>query len=191
MRAMRVNGCAVVVFSLALLLPAAAALAQVPNTNFKITDLTDADTTCTLTHTGASNTGVGQTICRNGSNTVTVSVATTHPENVRLQKGTARMDQGTVGNLPTVRVVGTGAQVFNVVLTCSTATFKSFVNNAPFSNSGNFQVSGGNCSGLSDTRAAYLHDTCAADPTNTTITFTLNGAVVDKLAIKGRGNTAP
>jgi hypothetical protein len=191
MRAMRLNGCAVVVFSLALLLPAAAAVAQVPNTTFHITDQNDADTTCSLNQTGASNTGVAQTICRNGGNTVTISVATTHPESVKLQKATAQLEQGSAGNLPTVRVIGAGAQVFDVVLTCSAATFKSFVNNTSSSNSGAFQVTGGKCSGLSDTQAAYLNDTCAADTTNTTITLTLKGAVVDRFTIKGRGNSLP
>ena len=79
MRAMRVNGCGVIVLSLALLLPAASALAQIVNKNFVITNPSDPDTTATVTHTGASNTGIGQTICRNGANTVTISVATTHP----------------------------------------------------------------------------------------------------------------
>jgi hypothetical protein len=191
MRAKRVIGCAGIVVALALLLPAAAALAQVPNANFKITDLSEPDTTATVNHTGASNSGTGQTICRNGTSTVTVSVATTHPESVRLAKNTATMSQGTLGNFPAVRVVGAGAQVFNVVLACDSASFKSYINAEPFKNFGSFQVQGVNCTGLTEARANYLRDTCAIDVNNTTIQLTTDGAVVEKVSIKvKKGSTA-
>jgi hypothetical protein len=190
MRAKRAIGYGVVVLALALLLPAAAALAQVPNANYNITDLTESDTTGTVNHTGATNSGTGQTICRNATSTVTLSVATTHPESVRLMKNTASMSQGSAGNLPTVRAVGTGAQAFDVVLACASASFKSYVNAAPFKNIGNFQVSAANCTGLAEAQATYVRDTCAADVSNTTIRVTTNGAVIESFSIRAKGSTA-
>ena len=191
MRAMRVNGCGVVVLSLALLLPAASSLAQIVNKNFVITDLSDPDTTATVNHTGASNSGTGQTICRNGSNTVTLSVATTHPEYLRFARNTVTMSQGTLGNYPTVRAIGAGAQVFNVVLVCKSASFSSYVNNEPFKNTGTFQLQAANCTGLTLTWATYLNDTCTADATNSTLKFSVVDAILERFAVKARGNTAP
>ncbi len=191
MRAKRVSGYGAVVLSLALLLPAASALGQVVNKNFTITDTEEPDTTGTANHTGTSNSATGQTICRNGSNTVTVSGATTHPEFLRLIKNTAKLSQGGRGNLPTLRVIGAGGQVFNVVLTCDAASFKSFVDNQPFTNTGSFQIQGENCSGLTEVRASYLNDTCAADVDNTSIQMTIVGAIIETLTIRAKGSTAP
>jgi hypothetical protein len=190
MRAMRVNGWGVIVLSLALLLPAASSLAQIVNKNFVITDLSDPDTKATITHTGASNSGTGQTTCRNGSNTVTLSVATTHPEYLRFAKDTVTMSQGALGNYPTVRVVGAGAQAFNVVLTCQSASFRSYVNNEPFKNAGTFQVQAASCTGLTLVRATYLNDTCSADTTNTTLRFSVVDAILEMFAFKAKGSTA-
>jgi hypothetical protein len=189
MREMRVNGCGVVVLSLALLLPAASSLAQIVNTNFVITDQSDPDTKATVNHTGASNSGTGQTTCRNGSNTVTLSVATTHPEYLRFKSNTVTMSQGTLGNSPTVRVIGAGAQVFNVVLTCTSASYRSYVNNEPWANSGTFQVQAASCTGLTSTQATYLNDTCTADVTNTTLRFSIVDTLLKIFAIKGKGST--
>jgi len=192
MRANRVNGYEAVVLSLGLLLlSAASSLGQVVNENFIITDMAEPDTKGTANHTGASNSGTGQTTCRDGSNTVTVSGVTTHPEFVRLAKNSASMKQGSIGNLPTLRVIGAGAQVFNVVLTCGSAAFESNVNNAPNVNIGVFQVQGANCSGLTEARASYLHDTCTADVDNKTIKISIDGAIIEKLTIRGKGSTAP
>ncbi len=190
MRAKRVNGCGVVFLSLALLLPAASSLAQIVNKNLVITDLSEPDTTAAITHTGASNSGTGQTICRNGSNTVTISVATTHPEYLKFAKNTVTMTQSSLGNYPTVRVIGAGAQVFNVVLACESASFKSYVNNQPNMNAGTFQVQGASCTGLTLTRATYLNDTCTADVTNTTLKFSVVDAILESFAIKAKGTTA-
>ena len=188
MRWDRVNGLAAVIFSLGLLLPAASALGQVINRNFVITDATDADTTGAANFTAASNSATAQTICRNGSNTVTVSGATTHPEFVRLVRNTARLDQGGRGNLVTVRVIGAVGQVFNVVLVCEEAAIRTFVNNAPNIGAGDFRLQAKNCTGLSDVRAAYLNDTCAADVDNTTLRMTIVGTTIERLRLRGRGN---
>ena len=154
-----------------------------------ITDQSDPDTTATVNHTGASNSGTGQTTCRNGSNTVTLSVTTTHPEYVRFKSNTVTMSQGTLGNYPTVRVIGAGAQVFNVVLACQSASFRSYVNNEPFTNSGTFQVQAASCTGLTLTQATYLNDTCTADVTNTTLRFSVVDTILEMFAIKAKGST--
>ncbi len=186
---MRVNGYRAFLLSLALLLPAAPSLAQVVNQNFKIIDEVDPDTTAIGNFTGASTSGSGQTICRNVSDTVSLSIVTTHPEFVRLVKNTARLEQGGPGNLPTVRAVATGGQVFNVLLTCDAASIKLNVNNSPSVSAGSFQLQGENCIGLSDLRATYLANTCAADVDNTTIKLSVVGSTIEKFKIKGAGFT--
>ena len=188
MRGNRVNGYGAVVLSLALLLPAASALGQVIDRNFTITDSGEPDTTATVNHTGASNSGSGQTICRNGSNTVTVSGVTAHPEFVQLVKNTARMMQGGLVNRPTLRVIGAGAQIFNVVLICEAAQFKSLVNAAASVNAGQFLVQGKNCTGLSETQATYLSDTCTADVDNQTLKYIIDGSLIRKLNLIGKGS---
>lgn len=187
MRAKQVNGIGGAVLALALLLPAAPALAQVVNRNFNITDSTDADTTATANHSGASNSSTVQTICRDGANTVTVSGATTHPDFVRLVKNTTRLGQTGLGNPVTMRVIGAGAVVFNVVLTCITSELQTSVNNATNVSAGKFQVEAETCTGLNDQRINYLNDTCLADVANETIKFKLDGTTIEKLRIKGAG----
>ena len=187
MRALRVNGCGVVVLSLALLLPAASSVAQIVNKNVVITDQSDPDTKATVNHTGASNSGTGQTTCRNGSNTVTLSVATTHPESLRFTKNTVTMSQSNIGNFPTVRVVAAGALAFNVVLTCESASYRSFVTADPSKNSGTFQVQAASCTGLTRTRATSVTDTCTADTTNPTFTLSIVDAILERFAIKAKG----
>jgi hypothetical protein len=108
---------------------------------------------------------------------------------VRFKSNTATMSQSTLGNYPTVRVIGAGAQVFNVVLTCTSASFKSYVNNEPFSNTGTFQVQAASCTGLTLTRATYLNDTCTADVTNTTLKFSIVDTLLKMFVIKARGST--
>ena len=188
MRANRLNGYGAAFVLLALLLPAASAFGQVPNGNVTITDSGEPDTTGPTNHTGASNSGTGQTICRNGSNTVTVSVATTHPERVRLGKNKTQMQQRSLGNYPTVRVIGAGAQVFNVVLACEAASYTSNVNLASSVRAGKFIVDGKNCTGLTEARATYLNDTCTADVGNTTIKFSIDVSTITKFKLQGKGS---
>ena len=176
-----------VVLALALLLAPASALGQVINRNFTITDSTDSDTTAVVNHSGASNSGVAQTICRNGSNTVTISGTTTHPDSVRLVKNTTRMGQTGLGNPVTARVIGAGGLVFNVVLACITSELETFVNNASNVSAGKFQLQLETCTGLTDPRITYLNDTCLADAANTNIKFTIDGTTLEKLRIKGAG----
>lgn len=187
---MRLNWYGLVVLSLALLLPAAPSLAQVVNQNFVITDSTDPDTKATIVHTNATNSGTGQTVCRNGTSTVTISGATTHPEFVQFKKNTAKMDQKALGNFPTIRVVGAVGLVFNVVLTCTSAEYKSSINNAPQVSAGKFEVRAEGCTGLTQARIDYLANTCAADTANTTIEFTIDGTTIESLRIRGAGTTA-
>lgn len=187
MRANHWNGYGAVVLWLALLLPAASALGQVPNGNVTITDSGEPDTTGAVNHTGASNSGTGQTICRDGSNTVTVSGATTHPESVRLGRNKSRLTQAALGNNPTVRVIGAGAQVFNVVVTCEAAKFRNNVNYASNVRAGKFVVDAKNCTGLTEARATYLNDTCTADVDNKTIKFKVEGSTITKLKLQGKG----
>jgi hypothetical protein len=187
---MRSNGLRAGVLALALLLPATGSLAQVVNQNFTITDSTDTDTRDALVHTGATNSGTAQTICRNGTSTATVTVATTHPESVRFKKNTVKMEQKALGNDPTVRVQGAVGLVFNVLLTCTSASYTSSVDNAPNVSAGKFDVRADGCTGLTQARADYLLATCAADTANTTIQFELDGTTVNKLRIRGAGTTA-
>ena len=187
MRANPLRRPAVAMLALALLLPAAAARGQGVNRNFVITDSTDSDTTATANHSGASNSSTVQTICRNGSNTVAVSGATTHPDFIRLVKNTTKLGQTGLGNPVTMRVVGAGALVFNVVLTCITAEVETSVNNASNVSAGKFQMEAETCTGLIQARIDYLRDTCAADVENTTIRFTLDGTTIEKVRIKGAG----
>jgi hypothetical protein len=187
-RANRLIGCGAAVLLLALWLPATSALAQVPNGNFTLADGGEPDTTGVVNHNGATNSGTAQTICRNGSNTVTVSGATTHPESVRLANNKSSMEQRSVGNFPTVRVIGAGAQVFNVVVACDSAAYRSNVNYAPNVRAGKFSLDVKNCTGLTEARATYLNDTCTADVANTTIKFTIDVSTITKLKLQGKGS---
>ena len=100
------------------------------------------------------------------------------------------MSQSALGNYPTVRAIGAGAQAFNVVLTCTSSSFRSYVNNEPSSNVGTFQVQAAGCTGLTLTRATYLNDTCTADVTNTAIKFSVVDAVLERFSLKVKGTSA-
>ena len=174
--------------ALALLLPAGPALAQAINKNLVITDSTDPDTTANISHLNASNSGTGRTICRQGSNTVTFSAATTHPDFVRLVANKGRMDQRVFGNFPTLRVQAAGAVVYNIVLACSTAaTWRSDVDQRPNVNSGSFRVDGQNCTGLNQAQVDYFRNTCAADVDNTTIQIQTEGTTILRVRLRGSG----
>lgn len=188
MRVELVNGTRVVVLSLLLVLPAASALGQIINQNFMIVDMNEMDTTGTVNATGASNSASGQTICRNGNDTVTVSCVTTHPEVVRLIKNTAKLQQGDVHNQPTLRVIGAGTQAFNVVLSCGRLAFASQINYRAIPSVGKFRVLGGDCEGLTEARATYLMDTCAADTENKTIRIRVDGPTLKSLKLRAKGD---
>jgi hypothetical protein len=186
------NGCGAALLSLALLLPAASALGQIVNRNFTITDNTEPDTTGTAGHIGASNSGTGQTICRNGSDTVTVSGATSHPEYVKLANNDARLSQGnssnpTEDNFPTLRVIGAGAQAFDVVLACEAARFTALTHGTVSVDTSRFEIRAKNCTGLTEMRVDYLNDTCAADANNTTIKLKTDGATISRLTLRAKG----
>jgi len=181
----------VCIVALALLLPAASAFAQAVNKSVNITDSTEPDTTAVVNHTNAINSGTGQTICRNPdvpANTVTFSMATTHPDFVRLARARSRMEQRQAGNLPTVRVIGAGARVFNVVQTCIVATWRSDVDYRVNANTGSFRVDAQTCTGLTQVQIDYFRDTCAADVANETIQLETEGLTIQRVRLRGSGN---
>lgn len=181
----------VCIVALALLLAAAPAFAQAINKSVNITDSTEPDTTAVVNHTNAVNSGTGQTICRDPdvpANTVTFSMATTHPDFVRLARARSRMEQRQAGNLPTVRVIGAGARIFNVVQACIVATWRSDVDSRVNANTGSFRVDAQTCTGLSQIQIDYFRDTCAADVANQTIQLETEGTTILRVRLRGSGN---